>query len=96
MPGGAGACSAPVAVQRRPGLLDGSASRLSRPYLPALADMAPEVPVSPRTARVRPYWTTRERVTQYGRRTSLVLAADFGLDLDTRDIHAVLNGVGSR
>ncbi|MFI1357323.1 hypothetical protein ACH4TV_27620 [Streptomyces sp. NPDC020898] len=77
------------------GALDGSASRLSRPYLPAL-DMAPEVPVSPRTARVRPYWTARERVVHYSRRTSLVLAADFGLDLDTRNIHAVLNGVGCR
>ncbi|MFI1359530.1 hypothetical protein ACH4TV_39035 [Streptomyces sp. NPDC020898] len=88
-----------VPVQRRSpysadrGALDGSASRLSRPYLPALADMAP---MSPRTARVRPYWTARERVAQYGRRTALVLAADFGLDLDIRDIHAVLDGVGSR
>ena len=78
------------------GMLDGSASRLSRPYLPALADMAPKVPLTPCTARVRPNCTARERVAQYGRRTALVLAADFGLDLDTRNIHAVLNGVGSR
>lgn len=82
-----------VPVQRRSpysadrGVLDGSASRLSRPYLPALADMTSEVPSSPRTAG--------ECVVQFGRRTALVLAADFGLDLDTRNIHAVLNRVGS-
>ncbi|UIX31255.1 hypothetical protein [Streptomyces sp. GQFP] len=76
--------------------LDGSASRLSRPYLPAIADMMSGATVSPRTARVQPYWTARERVTRWGRRTTMMLAADFGLDLDTRDIHAVLDGVRVR
>ncbi|MFI1359232.1 hypothetical protein ACH4TV_37525 [Streptomyces sp. NPDC020898] len=91
-----------VPVQRRSpystdrGALDGSASRLSRPYLPALADMAPKEPLSPRTVSVRPYWTGWERVAQFGRRTASVLAADFGLDVDTRNIHAVLDGVRSR
>ncbi|MGW0822184.1 hypothetical protein [Streptomyces sp. NPDC002845] len=80
----------PYSTDRAP--LDGSASRLSRPCLPALDDMVPEALVSPRTTRVRPYLTAREGVTRWGRRTALVLAADFGLDLDTRNIHAALVG----
>ncbi|MGW1716092.1 hypothetical protein [Streptomyces sp. NPDC002156] len=76
--------------------LDGSASRLSRPYLPAIADMVSGAAVIPRAARVRPYLTARERVTRWGRRTTMLLAADFGVDLDTRNIHAVLDGVRSR
>lgn len=68
------------------GALDGSASRLSRPYLPALDDWAPEMITAPRTARVRPYWTSREHVAQWRRRRVLVLAAHFRLDLDTRNL----------
>lgn len=71
------------------GALDGSASRLSRPYLPALDDQAPEAVAVPRTARVRPYWTARERVLRWRRRRVLVLAAHFRLDLDTRNIHTI-------
>ncbi|WP_282697543.1 hypothetical protein [Streptomyces sp. CC208A] len=46
------------------------------------------------TALVRPYLVTHERqeeraARQRWRRLSLVLAADFGVDLDTRDVHAV-------
>ncbi|MCX2185546.1 hypothetical protein KV205_34310 [Streptomyces sp. SKN60] len=44
------------------------------------------------TALIRPYLVAlerqEERTLQRWRRLSLVLAADFGLDLDTRDIHA--------
>jgi len=76
----------PYSVDRAP--LDGYASRMSRPYLPAGVDVAPTMPLSPRTAR--------EKAAQFGRRTALVLAADFGVDLDTRDIHAVLDGVRVR
>ncbi|WP_157876874.1 hypothetical protein [Streptomyces graminilatus] len=79
------------------GALDGSASRLSRPYLPALTGCwAPEAAKSPRTAGVRPYWTTRERALRWKRRRVLVLAAHFRLDLDRRDIHAVPAGAGVR
>ncbi|KPI25345.1 hypothetical protein OK074_6959 [Actinobacteria bacterium OK074] len=87
-------CRSPYSTDRAP--LDGSASRLVRPYLPGLdahpADQSPDVATSPRPARVRPYWPARERVARWGRRTALVLAADFGVDLDTRDIHAVAVG----
>ncbi|WP_330291348.1 hypothetical protein [Streptomyces sp. NBC_00576] len=76
--------------------LDGAASRLSRPYLPTVVDMMSGVAVVPCAARVRPYLTARERVARWSRRTALVLASDFGVDLDTRDIHSVLDGVRSR
>ncbi|WP_327696551.1 hypothetical protein [Streptomyces sp. NBC_00459] len=72
------------------GALDGSASRLSRPYLPALTGCwAPEAAKSPRTTHVRPCWTARERALRWRRRRVLVLAAHFRLDLDRRNIHAV-------
>ncbi|MFI8425313.1 hypothetical protein [Streptomyces sp. NPDC085460] len=45
------------------------------------------------TALVRPYLVAHERqeegARQRWRRACLVLAADFGVDLDTRDVHAV-------
>ncbi len=77
-------------------LLDGSASRLSRPYLPHLVDQATELTVASHAARVRPYWTARERLTRWSRRAVMVLAADFRVSLDIRDIHSVLDGVSSR
>ncbi len=45
------------------------------------------------TALVRPYLLAHERqqeraALQLWRRVGLVLAADFGVDLDTRDVHA--------
>ncbi|MEU2548395.1 hypothetical protein ABZ618_23635 [Streptomyces roseolus] len=45
------------------------------------------------TALVRPYLLAHERqeeraARQLWRRVSLVLAADLGIDLDTRDVHA--------
>ncbi|UIX32988.1 hypothetical protein [Streptomyces sp. GQFP] len=96
--------AAQVPAQRRSpystdrGALDGSASRLSRPYLPALTGCwAPEEAAkSPRTARVRPCWTARERALRWKRRRVLVLAAHFRLDLDRRDIYAVPAGSGVR
>ncbi|MEU6228754.1 hypothetical protein [Streptomyces sp. NPDC047042] len=81
-------CRSPYSTDR--GALDGSASRLSRPYLPALAEQVVQGDgVGPRTTRVRPYWTARERALQWRRRRVLVLAAHFRLDLDRRNIHAV-------
>ncbi len=76
--------------------LDGSASPLSRPYLPDLVEYAPETAPALRTARVRPYWTARERLIRWRRRRVLVLAAHFHLDLDTRNIHTVPAGGGVR
>ncbi|NEC86647.1 hypothetical protein [Streptomyces sp. SID12501] len=67
-------------------LLDGSASPLSRPYLPELVEYAPEAVTTLRTAPVRPYWTAREPMARWRRRRVLVLAAHFPLDLDTRNI----------
>jgi hypothetical protein len=91
--------AAKVPVQHRSpystdrGVLDGSASRLSRPYLPALAGCwAPEAAKSPPTTHVRPYWTTRERALRWRRRRVLVLAAHFRLDLDRRNIHTAVGG----
>jgi hypothetical protein len=79
------------------GTLDGSASRLSRPYLPALSEcLATEEATAPRTARVQPYWTARERALRWRRRRLLVLAAHFRLDLDSRNIHTALAGDGVR
>ncbi|NEA64546.1 hypothetical protein [Streptomyces sp. SID12488] len=92
------------AVRRSPysadqGHLDGSASRLSRPYLPAaLADWPSETDAVTRArrVRVRPYWGARERAVRLRRRTVAVLAVDFGIDVDTRDIHAELSAVRVR
>ncbi|KPI06853.1 hypothetical protein OK074_4034 [Actinobacteria bacterium OK074] len=81
----------PYSCDRAP--LDGTTSPLSRPYL--RQDTAVPAPATTRTARVRPYWTARERVARWGRRTALVCAADFGLDLDVRDIHAVAAAGGA-
>ncbi|WP_330289635.1 hypothetical protein [Streptomyces sp. NBC_00576] len=83
------------------GPLDGSASRLSRPYLPAaLADSPPETDAvtTTRTAtvHVRPNCAARERAVRLRRRAITVLAVDFGIDADTRDIHAELNAVRAR
>ncbi|MEU6226920.1 hypothetical protein [Streptomyces sp. NPDC047042] len=81
------------------GPLDGSASRLSRPYLPnTLSDPPPETNAVPtaRTSRVRPYWAARERAVRLRRRAVTVLAVDFGIDVDTRDIHAELSAVRPR
>lgn len=78
-------------------LLDGASSALSRPYLPDHLDVPPpETAVAPRTARVRPYWTARERAVRLRRRAVTVLAADFRVSFDIRDIHSVLDGVRSR
>ncbi|MFC8658885.1 hypothetical protein ACFUCT_27315 [Streptomyces parvus] len=46
------------------------------------------------TALVRPYLVEHEKVEERAgrqrlRRLSLVMAADFGIDLDTRDVHAM-------
>ena len=57
----------PYSTDRAP--LDGSASRLSRPYLPAHMDAPPTA------GRLR-------------RRAITMPAVDFGIDVDTRDIHA--------
>jgi hypothetical protein len=94
------------AVRRSPystdqGPLDGSASRLSRPYLPAaLADPPPETDIvtTARTAtvRLRPHWAARERAVRLRRRTVTVLAMDFGVDGGTRDSHAELSGARVR
>ena len=86
----------PYSIDRAP--LDGTASRLSRPYLPPLTDLAPETKTvtSPRTARVRPYWAARERAVRLHRRAVTVLAADFGINVDTRNIHAELSGARAR
>ncbi|NEC84779.1 hypothetical protein [Streptomyces sp. SID12501] len=86
----------PYSTDRAP--LDGSASRLSRPYLPALTDAVPGAAAvgAPRTARVRPYWAARERAVRLRRRAITVLAVDFGIDVDTRDIHAELSAVRAR
>ncbi len=86
----------PYSTDRAP--LDGSASWLSRPYLPALMDPAPETKTvaAPRTARVRPYGEARARAVRLRRRAVTVLAADFGINVDTRDIHAELSGVSAR
>ncbi|MFI8371174.1 hypothetical protein [Streptomyces sp. NPDC085466] len=46
-----------------------------------------------RTVLVRPYLVAHEEsLRRRWRRVSLVLAADFGVDLDTRDVHGA--GVG--
>ncbi len=86
----------PYSTDRAP--LDGSASRLSRPYLPALTDSVAgaEAVTAPRTARVRPYWAARQRAVRLRRRAVTVLAVDFGISVDTRDIHAELGGVRVR
>ncbi|MFI1355242.1 hypothetical protein ACH4TV_16975 [Streptomyces sp. NPDC020898] len=86
----------PYSTDRAP--LDGSASRLSRPYLPPLTKPAPETKsfAAPRTARVRPYWAARERAVRLRRRAVTVLAVDFGISVDTRDIHAELSGARVR
>ncbi|MEH0420367.1 hypothetical protein [Streptomyces sp. B21-083] len=86
----------PYSTDRAP--LDGSASRLARPYLPALADSVAETEAfaALRTARVRPYWAARERAVRLRRRAVAVLAVDFGIDIDARDIHAELSAVRAR
>ncbi|MFI1357485.1 hypothetical protein ACH4TV_28450 [Streptomyces sp. NPDC020898] len=86
----------PYSTDRAP--LDGSASRLSRPYLPDLTDSiaGAESVTAPRTARVRPYWAARERAVRLRRRAVTVLAVDFGISVDTRDIHAELSGARVR
>jgi hypothetical protein len=76
--------------------LNGSASPLSRPYLPDLVEYAPDAITALRAARVRPYRTAHERMTRWYRRRVLVLAAHFRLDIDTRNIHTVLTGGGVR
>ncbi|WP_330288488.1 hypothetical protein [Streptomyces sp. NBC_00576] len=80
----------PYSTDRAP--LDGSASRLSRPYLPALMDSV----AAPRAARVRPYWAARERAVRLRRLAITVLAVDFGISGDTRNIHAELSAVRAR
>ncbi|MDW4907156.1 hypothetical protein RB628_17825 [Streptomyces sp. ADMS] len=85
----------PYSTDRAP--LDGSASRLSRPYLPALTEcLAAEAVTALCAARVRPYWTARERVLRWRRRRVLVLSAHFRLDLDSLAIHTVPAGNGVR
>ncbi|WP_405820895.1 hypothetical protein OG241_34275 [Streptomyces sp. NBC_01390] len=93
------------AVRRSPystdqGPLDGSASRLSRPYLPALADSVPELEseavAARRTARVRRNGAARARAVRLRRREVAVLAADFGFHFGIRDIHAESDAVMAR
>jgi len=86
----------PYSADRGP--LDGSASCLSRPYLPSLADSVPEAKavMARRTVRVRPNRAARERAVRLRRRTVALLAVDFGIDVDTRDIHAELSAVRAR
>ncbi|WP_330288962.1 hypothetical protein [Streptomyces sp. NBC_00576] len=85
----------PYSTDRAP--LDGASSALSRPYLPEHLDVRPsEVAAVPRTASVRPHWTARERAVRLRRRAVAVLAADFRISFDTRDIHSVLDGGRSR
>jgi len=76
------------------GPLDGSASRLSRPYLPALMDAAPETRTvtALRTTHVRPNRAARERAVRLRRRTITALTKNFGIDLANRDTHAALSG----
>ena len=59
---------------------------------------APEALAGEDTVLIRPYLVAHERqeeraARQRWRRLSLVMAADFGVDLDARDVHAV--GVGA-
>ncbi|CAM5425126.1 hypothetical protein [Streptomyces narbonensis] len=70
---------------------------------PAPAPVQPPAPRSPygldvplngdESALVRPYLVAydqrQERARQRQRRLALVLAADFGFDLDTRDLHGL-------
>ncbi|WP_314611834.1 hypothetical protein [Streptomyces stackebrandtii] len=70
---------------------------------PAPAPVRPPAPRSPygldvplngdESALVRPYLVAydqrQERARQRQRRLALVLAADFGFDLDTRDLHGL-------
>lgn len=86
----------PYSADRGP--LDGSASCLARPYLPSLMDAIPETATvtAPRATRVRPNRAARERAVRLRRRAIAVLAVDFGIDVDTRDIHAELSAVGAR
>lgn len=83
----------PYSIDRAP--LDGNACALTRPYLSGLDLWLVEAPTA---VRVRPYRmeteAERECAKQQWRRTALVMAADFGVDLDTRDIHAVAAGGG--
>ncbi|MDW4907652.1 hypothetical protein RB628_20440 [Streptomyces sp. ADMS] len=90
-----GARRSPYSIDRAP--LDGSASPLSRPYLPCL-DRVPErqTVMASRTARVRPHWAARERVVRWRRRAVTVSAVGLGIDVDTRDIHAELDGARAR
>lgn len=82
----------PYSTDRAP--LDGASSALSRPYLPEHIYVRSSV--VPRAASVRPHWTARERAVRLRRRAVAVLAADFRISFDTRDIHSVLDGVRSR
>ncbi|MGW1713143.1 hypothetical protein [Streptomyces sp. NPDC002156] len=82
----------PYSTDRAP--LDGASSALSRPYLPEHIYVRSSA--VHRTASVRPHWTARERAVRLRRRAVAVLAADFRISFDTRDIHSVLDGVRSR
>lgn len=85
----------PYSTDRAP--LDGASSALSRPYLPDHLDVRPsEVAAVACAASVRPHWTARERAVRLRRRAVAVLAADFRISFDTRDIHSVLDGVRAR
>jgi hypothetical protein len=79
----------PAAAFRKPlpGKGVGGPVRLPAPRVsPYSTDHAPLDGAASRL--VRPYVTTaRETAARQLRRTILVLAADFGIDLDTRDIH---------
>ncbi|MEV6696562.1 hypothetical protein AB0M68_05260 [Streptomyces sp. NPDC051453] len=86
----AGTLSAAPARQgvRRSGPARGTATRPRSPY--GLVEMLD----GEDAALVRPYLVEHERqeeraARQQRRRLSLVMAADFGIDLDTRDVHAV-------
>ncbi|WP_369146618.1 hypothetical protein [Streptomyces sp. R44] len=80
-----------------------TAFRPARPTATAPRPLAEARPLTPRspygldaplnaedTAMVRPYLLAHERrAHQLHRRIALVLAADFGIDLDTRDVHGL-------
>ncbi|NEC88947.1 hypothetical protein [Streptomyces sp. SID12501] len=85
----------PYSTDRAP--LDGAVSALSRPYLPEHLYVRPsEVAAAACAVSVRPHWTARERAVRLRRRAVAVLAADFRISFDTRDIHSVLDGVRAR
>ncbi|KPI08918.1 hypothetical protein OK074_3442 [Actinobacteria bacterium OK074] len=90
----------PSTAWRTPGQrtgVDGPVQAPAAPKPPSSPYSTDHAPLDATASRlVRPYVCARETAARRRRRTALVLAADFGLDLDTRDIHAATAGGGIR